>query len=267
MSYRMLGGLGGAEVVTPETIGAFMKAFLNVGGCTPAIQKNMIDIIPCLTSRYFQLDTPCFTGEIPPGITPIEFSQACVQMQKCGMFAKPGCPEVEPSTSDFPPCMPASEFKPLVDYCGSHPNWNGPDKNLNVACWAMSRFPNYYSRVMNMPVCAPPAPPPPSAVPAPQAPPPPPVVYQAPPPAAPPPVYTPPPPPPAAPPPVYQTAPAAQATPSESTPSSMYNPEPSYSDQPLPPVEASSTSTSNMAMWGLLGVAALGAGYLIFRKK
>jgi len=241
MTYRMMGGLGADEVVTPETIGAFMKAFLNVGGCTPSIQKNMIDTIPCLNSRYFQLDSPCFSGDIPPGITPTEFSQACVQMQKCGMFTKPGCPDMEPSTSSFPPCMPASEFKPLVDYCGSHPNWDGPDKNLNTACWAMSRFPNYYSRVMNMAVCPPPAPPP-SAVPAP-------------------------PPPPAASPPVYQTAPPAQTMPSESTPSSMYNPEPSHSDQPLPPAAASTTSTSNMAVWGLLGVAALGAGYLIFRKK
>jgi hypothetical protein len=266
MTYRMLGGLGADEVVTPETIGAFMKAFLNVGGCTPSIQKNMIDTIPCLNSRYFQLDTPCFSGEIPPGITPVEFSQACVQMQKCGMFTKPGCTDMEPSTKDFPPCMPASEFKPLVDYCGSHPNWDGPDKNLNVACWAMSRFPNYYSRVMNMQVCPAPAPPPPSAAPAP----PPPVVYQAPPPAPTPaaPVYQAPPPAPAAPPVVYQTAPPSQATPSESTPSSMYNPEPSYSDESLPPsAEASTTSTASMAMWGLLGVAVLGGGYLLLRKK
>ena len=273
MTYRMMDGLGAdTATVPPATIAAFMKAFMNVGGCTPAIQQNIITSVPCLAGQYMQLLAPCLDGDIPPGMTPTEFSQACVQMQKCGMFDKPGCPDMDPSPSSFPPCMPASEFKPLVDYCRQYPNWNGPDKALNTACWAISRFPNYQARIMNMAVC-PSASPPPSAVPAPpvyQAPPAaPPLVYQAPPPAAPPappPVYQ-------APPVVYQAPPATppvQSEPPESTPSSMYNPEPSsdYSDEPLPPpTEASSTTSSSMALWGLLGVAAIGAGYLIFRKK
>ncbi len=251
MTYRMMGGLGADTVVTPETITAFMKAFNNLGGCTPAIQQHMASSIPCLTGQHMQILAPCLDGDIPAGLTAVELSQACVQLRKCGMFDKPGCPDLEPSTAGFPPCMSASDFKPLVDYCGSHPNWDGPDKAMNTACWAMSRFPEYFSRVMSMPVCAAPAPPPPpSAAPPPASPP---VVYAAPPPAA-------------APPPQYQP-PQQQAAPPESTPTSMYNPEPSHSDEPLPPSHASSTGTSNMAMWGLLGVAALGAGYLIFRKK
>ncbi len=196
MTYRMMGGLGAdATVVSPETITAFMKALLNLGGCTPAIQQHMSADIPCLTGQYMQLLAPCFDGDVPAGLTATELSQACVQLRKCGLFNKPGCPDMEPSTA-LPPCMPASEFKPLVTYCGQYPNWDGPDKALNTGCWAISRFPDYYSRVMNMAVCPAPAPPP-SAVPAP-------------PPAAPAPA-----------PPVYQTAPPAQATPSESTPSSM----------------------------------------------
>jgi hypothetical protein len=250
-------GLGDAPPqLTDAQLATYMKMFAAAGGCSGSTQANFA-ALQCLNNQYLQVGGACLLGRTPVGLTDLEFAGACMALGKCGLFTKPGCPQDSAIyLNSFPTCL-NSDVKPLVEYCKSTPQFNGSNRQGNAACWAISRYQDVFQRMMNLGPC----PSPTTSV----APP----VYQAPPPspsAAPaPPVMTAQP---APPPPVYQEPPTAAPPPasSESTPGPIDVGPPEYApvEQEMTP---HATEQSSMMMWGLAGAAALGLGYLIFRKK
>jgi hypothetical protein len=178
-----------------------------------------------------------------------------MDLAKCGVFTKPGCPaDSAPYLSSVPKCLNA-DVGPLVDYCRQYPQFNGDNKQANAACWAMSRYQDVYQKVMALGPC-----PSPSVTVAP-------------------PVYQPAPPPPSAAPPAYQPPPPSDMPPPQQSSAPPGSPEATPGPIDVAPPDSGSSVTtdagapppapqkSNMMMWGLAGAAALGVGYLIFRKK
>ncbi len=250
-------GMGAAPPqFTDAQLATYMKMFAAAGGCSGSVKANFGEL-NCLNNQYLQVGGACLLGRTPAGLTDLEFAAACMDLGKCGLFTKPGCPQDSAFyMNSIPGCL-NSDIKPLVDYCKMTPQFNGSNRQGNAACWALSRYQDVFQKVMNLGPC-----PAPSAAVAPP-------VYQQPatlaPPIAPP--RAPLPPPQAAPPPVYQAPPTPPPASSESTPGPIDVAPPSdYApvDEVTPP---HATEQSNMMMWGLAGVAALGLGYLIFRKK
>lgn len=239
MTYRTMQGLGLGPTPTPDQIGMLLKAINTQGGCT-ATFKNSMAALPCLNWTILQWFGSCKSGQKPANITQAEYDGACASIAACGGFDKLGCPEdgadlMKQMSAQMPSCWTDAQWKDagaIVDYCGQNPGFNGPNGGLNAACWGMSRYPDLYSRLMNIPRCTPPAPPPP----------PPPVV----------------------------TAPPPTSAPSADQPTAVMAPD--TSDMTSAPSADSAheegMSTTTMVVIGVGAVAVLGGlGYMLLRKK
>lgn len=238
--HRTMHGLGASPpALTSDQIGLLLKAVNNVGGCTPQLRTSMANV-PCLNTQMVQWFGTCFGGVKPANMTDAEFASACASLSACGAFDKLGCPQdgaalMTAMQAQIPSCLTdvmAKEIGPMIDYCKATPTFDGPNKSANAACWAMSRFPDVYAKIMNIPLCTPPAP-------TPTAPPP---------------------------------APAPTAPPSAEQPTSVTDtsasmtPTSTTTDVTTTTTEAGMSSTK-MAMIGVGAVAVLGLGYLLLRKK
>jgi hypothetical protein len=158
MTYRAVGmqGLGAAAAdpaqLTPAQIGLLMNAFVSGGGCTPGMQETL-KATSCLPPQYVQLLGSCYLGITPPGMNPLSFAAACGEFGKCGAFAKLGCSADEVAYLEkMPKCVDADGLT-LSNYCRSHPNFQGPNKDGNLACWAMSRYPTVYRDFLSLQLC------------------------------------------------------------------------------------------------------------------
>lgn len=222
MTYRATRGLGAPATLTTANMVTFLDGVNNVGGCTPAVQANF-NAMRCLGADFVQMLGACQLGVTPPGMTALEYAAACLSLGKCGLYAKPGCPEDEaPLAALMPQCLEQDQLAVLAD-CRAHPDFQGLDNDTKARCWAITRYPGIYGTMQGLPACGGArAPDPPPSVAPPQ--------------------------------------------PPESTPTLV--------DDDAPPSLVSSSgapesgmSESNMLLWGAAGAAALGLGYLIFRKK
>jgi LPXTG-motif cell wall-anchored protein len=221
--------------LTPKQIELLSRGVLNVGGCVPQLQTNF-NSMQCLTPQLMQWFGSCYVGTPPGDMTPLEFAAACLSIGKCGGFSKPGCPNPAVTEAALPPCANA-DLQSAIDYCGAHPNFDGPTGPMNAACWSMARYPDLYARLMATPRCVAAAPPPPAMPPPAMAPPPPDMTAPV----------------------QYDTTPVAP----DATPVNVPDMVPTDSGAPPP----QTASTSNMAMWGIAAVVAVGAGYFLLRKK
>jgi hypothetical protein len=263
MSMHGLGALTGKEIET------LMNGVNAAGGCTTPIQ-SMVKAIKCLNTSQIEWLGSCYVGQAPGDMSDLAFAGACMSLAKCGAMAIQGCPEDERLVmANLPSCAKSAEELAMADYVRKHRDFNGPDRMLNAASWAIARYPAAYQRMLDMRMCPAPAPVAPKT-PAPatawNAPPPPPVRA-----APPPPVYVAPPPPPpvyVAPPPVNTTTQVMYDAPvrSESTPVSVTADESDGEGQGVEP-EQRGMSTTTMAMFGIGGLLALGLGYLVLKKK
>jgi len=266
----MMHGLG---VISPAVQRAFLEAIWRAGGCTDAVRQGFSQM-PCLTMDYATMFGSCIAGLPPDDMNPLAFAAVCQALTECGVFLKPGCAGDAPSVAEWPECYQDTDSDlASIEYCGRYPNFQGPDRTLNAACWVGSRWPTAYRRVLDTPRCsalAPPAPPPPV-----YSPPAPPRSETTPTPVLSPPAYTAPPAysPPAYSPPAYDMpppappadyAPPSSYTPDDSTPSSVYPDDGGAFDVPPDLEPLPERQRMSMRTLGIIGAVVVGVGAVVY---
>jgi hypothetical protein len=198
----------------------------------------------CIDEFTMEAIVDCMAGQ--SSVPGIDCSDPATQLYLYALSQLPYCSRPE-ALQQLPTCL-SPELLSIENYCLAHPNWQGPDKLKNAACWAAMHDPTYWNGFRNLLVCAPKTP---VLHTAPQRPP-------APPPAAPPRVAPP------KPPVLHTMAPPPPAAP----PPPMAPPD--LEEPPLPPVAppASETRSSQMmGVWGILALLAVGGGgYYLYRR-
>lgn len=158
MTYRSSAGFGGLGALTPENIAAFFQMYVGSGGCKGNAQvKANMAALQCLSLEQLQIFGQCYTGVAPKGVSNLAFYAACKDMAECGVLAKVGCPPA-PSLG-LPECATSQDMlnEMSMAYCEKYPAFNGPDAVKNTVCWGVTRYPQLYMKLKSFALCPPPA--------------------------------------------------------------------------------------------------------------
>lgn len=112
---------------------------------------------PCLERQDLLNMAGCLTRTPPEGVEQKVYDAWCHKIATCGLFDTVGC---EPEASELAnelygepsDCLTAEQVD-VLDYCAEHGH-RGPDRDMNVLCWAMHVTPDRSKKQRAAPICA-----------------------------------------------------------------------------------------------------------------
>ncbi len=119
--------------------------------------RAAMDNAGCLSPELAEAMVTCFSPNLQPGnVSVADYNSFCLKHAAAGSFDRGGC---EPAVTNwldglFP--LPQCFDEPTLaafQYCGQHPDYDGPNRVNDAACWLAKRSGSYALRIYGTPAC------------------------------------------------------------------------------------------------------------------